>query len=104
MIRLVLLFISLLILGNLPLWGQGISTTVELTLLPGDSTLRLPHDFLIGNGFTLQGTSGAELLDSASFALDRRTGIIRLGRFSPFSSRYPDLCGNIQVPASRYKT
>ena len=79
MIRLVLLLIVSSVLCSLTLFGQGVSTTIELTLSPGDSTLRLPHDFVLEKSFTLKDQSGTTLADSIAFILDRRTGIISLG-------------------------
>ena len=76
MTRLLLLCISLLILCSLALLGQGISTAVELTLYPGDSTLTLPHDFLLEKSFILQNSSDNSRLDTSAYILDRRTGMI----------------------------
>ncbi|MCB0712843.1 MAG: hypothetical protein KDD67_10975 [Ignavibacteriae bacterium] len=78
MIRFFLLYISLSLVGGITLYCQGISSTVDLILLPSDSLIQLPHEFLIEKSFLLRDSSGTELHDSIDYTLNLRFGTIRL--------------------------
>ena len=79
MVRHLLLHIVMFLSGSLVLYGQGISSTVEVVIPPGDSVVSLPHEFLIGESFALRDASGMLLRDSVDYRLDFRFGTLTLG-------------------------
>lgn len=59
--------------------GQGLPAETLVTIAPGDSTIILPHEFVVRENFALRDSAGTLLSDSLDYYFDPATGILMVG-------------------------